>query len=163
MNLNSAYRADKFTFIILLLIFCSCSKDEEIKEDLSIGMLTEVNKLRKEGCQCGPDSMPPVPEVKWNNALQFAAERHAEDMYKNNYFSHLSLDGKPPAQRALEAGYSGNDVGENIAKGYTTIKEVMNGWKNSESHCKLMMDSLYSEMGAGRYKDYWVLDFGNPL
>jgi uncharacterized protein YkwD len=150
------------TFLSLTLIF-GCSKDEEIVEDLSIGMLREVNALRKEGCQCGPDFMPPVSEMKWNNSLEFSAKSYAKYMYDNHYFSHISLDGKSPIERAMAAGYTGDPVGEDIAKGYSTIKDVVNAWKNSEGHCKAMMDSLYTEMGAGKYKKYWVLDMGKPL
>jgi uncharacterized protein YkwD len=51
-------------------------------------------------------------------------------------------------------------VGENIAKGYTTIPEVMLAWKNSEAHCKAIMDTLYKEFGASTYNGYWVQEFG---
>lgn len=150
------------SIIITFSLLTGCSKDVEIVEDLSVGMLAEVNKVRSEGCQCGSDFIPPVPAMKWNSSLEYAADRHVKDMYYNNYFSHISPDGKSPAQRAMEAGYYGQLVGENIARGYDLIKNVVNGWKSSESHCKAMMDSLYSEMGAARYKDYWVMDMGQP-
>jgi hypothetical protein len=34
--------------------------------------------------------------------------------------------------------------------------------KQRKDHSKAMMDTLYSEMGSGRYNDYWVLNMGKP-
>jgi uncharacterized protein YkwD len=104
--------------------------------------------------------MPSVEELTWNDTLQKAADNHARDMYSNGYFSHLSPDGTPPIGRAMQAGYEGDYVGENIARNYYNIKDVMEGWKESESHCKAIMDTLYNEMGASEVGGYWVLDFG---
>jgi uncharacterized protein YkwD len=152
-------------FIILLSfsILTGCSKDPVIPaSNLSTVMLEEVNKLRRVGCQCGTIFMPPVQELTWNNALKSAAASHAKDMYENNYLDHISPNGTSPIIRAMEAGYTGNYVGENIARGYFKMGEVMNAWKNSESHCIAMMDSLYYEMGAAQVADYWVQEFGRP-
>jgi uncharacterized protein YkwD len=38
----------------------------------------------------------------------------------------------------------------------------MKGWEESESHCKNMMDTTYTEIGASKIADYWVLDLGRP-
>jgi uncharacterized protein YkwD len=152
-------------FVILLLAsvgLFNCSEEDPIikKEDLRTELLAAVNELRTDGCQCGNDFMPPITALKWNDTLQQAAYNHAYDMYSNGYFSHLSEDGTPPIVRAMQAGYKGTYVGENIARGYQYIKDVVIGWKESESHCKAMMDTLYNEMGASKVGDYWVLDFG---
>jgi uncharacterized protein YkwD len=148
-----------FSFILLI----GCSKDEVVPvRDLSTQMLEAVNKLRREGCQCGTQYMPAVHELTWNDTLTLAASQHAKDMKDNNYLEHISPTGTSPIQRAIDAGYSGNYVGENIARGYYTFKQVMNAWKNSESHCTSMMDSLYYEMGAAQAGDYWDQEFGRP-
>jgi len=123
-------------------------------------MADSVNGLRSKGCRCGADSMPPVPPLSWNAALAAAAAAHAKDMYTKNYFSHISPQGSSPIQRAQESGYTGSYVGENIAKGYSTIGDVMAAWRQSEAHCKAMMDTLYKEIGASRYDTYWVQEFG---
>jgi uncharacterized protein YkwD len=104
--------------------------------------------------------MPPVPPLVWNAQLGAAAAAHATDMYANNYFSHISPQGSSPIQRAQQAGYTGSYVGENIAKGYTAIGDVMLAWQLSEAHCKAMMDTLYKEMGAAKCNGYWVQEFG---
>jgi uncharacterized protein YkwD len=134
-----------------------------VKEDLRTDLLREINMLRHDGCICGQDTMPPVLALTWNDALETAASNHAQDMYYHHYFSHLSLDGIPPVTRAQQAGYEGDYVGEDIARGYNRIADVMYAWKQSESHCKAIMDTLYMEAGASQFKDYWVLDFGRPI
>jgi uncharacterized protein YkwD len=154
-----------FRIFILIssLLFCACSKDEVVPaQHLSTSMLEEVNKLRRSGCQCGAQFMPPVHELTWNDTLALAASRHVKDMYSNNYLEHISPSGTSPIERAIEVGYSGNYVGENIARGYYTLSQVMEAWKNSESHCTTMMDSLYYEMGAAQAGDYWDQEFGRP-
>jgi uncharacterized protein YkwD len=143
-------------------LLCNCSDDDPVakKEDLRADLLAAINELRANGCQCADDFMPAVNALTWNDTLEASAHSHVVDMYKNGFFSHLSPDGTPPIGRAITAGYEGEYVGENIARGYTSIRDVVNGWKESELHCKAMMDTLYNEMGASRAGNYWVLDFG---
>jgi uncharacterized protein YkwD len=154
--------------IAFMLLFTSailtCCSDEDAAphEDVEAALLKAINDLRSEGCQCGSDVMPPVAPVSWNDTLERSARHHAIDMFANHYFSHLSEDGTPPIARAQLAGYTGTYVGENIARGYSTVAEVIAGWKESESHCKNLMDTIYLEVGAGKFSDYWVLDLGRP-
>jgi uncharacterized protein YkwD len=153
------------SFVILLFAsfgLYNCSDEDPVikKEDLRTELLAAINDLRTHGCQCANDFMPQVAALTWNDTLQQAAYNHARDMYSNGYFSHLSQDGTPPIVRAMQVGYEGTYVGENIARGYQYIEDVVIGWKDSESHCKAMMDTLYHEMGASKVGDYWVLDFG---
>jgi len=144
-----------------VLLPLACKKEAALPDaHLLPAMLDSVNLLRNKGCRCGADSMPPAPPLSWNAALATAAAAHAKDMYTNNYFSHISPQGSSPIQRVQQAGYTGSYTGENIAKGYTTIGDVMTAWKQSEAHCKAMMDTLYKEMGAGQYDTYWVQEFG---
>src|SRR4051812_15024368 len=90
-----------------LIILCGCSKDEVVPtKDLSTQMLEAVNKLRREGCQCGTQYMPPVHQLTWDDTLTLAASRHVKDMHDNNYLEHLSPTGTSPIQRAMEAGYT---------------------------------------------------------
>lgn len=148
-------------YLIIAVLGFSCADREEVKPDIKAAMLNSINLLRTEGCRCGLEEMPPVLPVKWNTYLEAAALRHVTDMEDRSYLDHISPEGTSPAQRAMEAGYEGHDVGENIARGYSTIEEVIKGWQNSEAHCKAMMGELYSEIGAAKQGSYWVLDLGN--
>lgn len=53
-----------------------------------------------------------------------------------NYFSHTSLDGRSPWDRAREQGISAN--GENIAAGRSSASGTLEQWKNSDGHCKTL-------------------------
>jgi uncharacterized protein YkwD len=150
--------------MIIVYLLSACKKEETTtdfsREKLKTEMLNAVNLLRSTGCYCGTDAMPPVKPLTWNDTLAVAAEAHVMDMYLHQYFSHISLDGSAPIQRAMKAGYKGNYIGENIAKEYYTITAVMAAWQQSEAHCKAMMDTLYTEMGAAVTHGYWAQEFG---
>lgn len=146
--------------IVAIYLLCAACKKEETPDPSPVQLLNAVNQLRQTGCTCGTTLMPPVPPLVWNDTLAIAAQGHVADMYTHNYFSHIAPDGSSPIQRAAEAGYKGNYVGENLAMGYNTINAVMMAWQNSEEHCKAMMDTLYKEMGAAETHDYWALEFG---
>jgi uncharacterized protein YkwD len=150
--------------VFLVVIACSCEEDDPdySKEQLRTLFLQEINLLRSQGCQCGQDQMPPVPALTWNDLLAQAAEQHATDMHDNNYFDHLSQDGTPPFARVQLTGYDPSYVGEDIAQGYVSVQGVVKGWRESESHCKAMMDTTFQEMGAAKIADYWVLDLARP-
>ncbi len=123
-------------------------------------ILMEVNKLRKEGCTCGEEKMPPVMEVTWNDKLEKAAAKHADDLFKNSRFSHMGNDGSEASDRVEKAGYKWSAVGENIGKGYATAAQVVNGWRQSPGHCRNMMDPSFREIGAARKGEIWVLNLG---
>jgi uncharacterized protein YkwD len=158
------FNIPRIVLIVSIVVgMLSCSDDETVQpEDIQTELLQAINILRTTGCTCGNDTMPPVNPVTWNDTLEHTAQDHAIDMYTYNYLNHLSRDGTPPIIRTQQAGYSGIYVGENIARGYFTVADVMKGWEESESHCKNMMDTTYTEIGASKIADYWVLDLGRP-
>jgi uncharacterized protein YkwD len=148
-------------FWLIVITAASCDTENIRKnENVRTELLNRINTLRNTGCTCGNEWMTPVNALNWNTILEDAALRHATDMYLNNYFSHLSRDGKSPIDRASKAGYPGDYVGEVIARKYYTAKDVIEAWKESESHCRALMDSLYDEIGGARKEDYWVVDLG---
>ena len=127
--------------------------------------LARINLTRQKGCNCGGQFMPPAPPLTWNNKLEDAADGHARDMAKRNYFSHTSKDGRSMETRIVTAGYifkgfKSFAIGENIAQGQQSIAEVMDGWFKSEGHCKNLMNPSFKEVGVAEYKTYWVQDFG---
>ncbi|MCZ4225370.1 CAP domain-containing protein [Pedobacter rhodius] len=140
----------------------SCKKEVQERADVEIKeeILNKLNNLRVSGCTCGTDIMPAVKKVVWNIALEKTAKAHAADMVNRNYFSHISPEGVPAIQRSRQEGYAGLSIGEVIARNYTTVDEVIEGWKASESHCKAMMDAEFDEVGAGKTGTYWVMDLG---
>ncbi len=155
----------KISFIFLLIFTLqACELADVNKADVvSIDkqkLLKMVNDLRKKGCNCGADYMPRVDALEWDDELERAATAHSIDMNENSYFSHTSLDGSSFADRINGTAYEGHAGGENIAVGYITEEEVFNGWKNSEGHCKNMMNANFTDIAVGRSGNYWTMNFG---
>lgn len=104
-----------------------------------------------------------------SDSLTLAAKWMATDMSVNNYFSHTSLDGRSPTQRMADAGYPAFSTwaGEDLAAGYTSASQVLQGWINSPAHLAVLTNPAYRAIGIGRsyaagsaYGWYWDADFG---
>ncbi len=156
--------------LVLLVLVAGCGKDAVVTKDPKLEaeqanrefMLKLVNEARAEGHLCGTEQMAPVGRLKWNSLLEKTAVGYAQYMSDKNFFAHEGLDGSKPADRVTKAGYRWSVVGENIAKGQTSIREVVEGWLKSPGHCVNIMRPQFSELGAGRFKNYWVQNFGHP-
>jgi uncharacterized protein YkwD len=110
-----------------------------------------------------------LARLSLSDTLTFAAKWMATDMAIYNYFSHTSRDGRAPIQRMTDAGYPGPQTytGENMAAGYASASEVLNGWINSPAHYAVLTNPNYRAIGVGRaysdgssYHTYWVMDVG---
>ncbi|MEG1930675.1 MAG: CAP domain-containing protein, partial [Anaerovorax sp.] len=102
-----------------------------------------------------------------NKALSKVAEKKAEDMANQNYFSHTSPTYGSPFEMMKQFGINYKAAGENIAKGQRTPESVMTGWMNSEGHRANIMSTNYTEIGIGYVVDakgdtYWVQMFIRP-
>lgn len=91
-----------------------------------------------------------APQLCVEPSLQRAAEAHAQDMIKRGYFSHTSLEGKTPMDRAKVAGYNGYGVGENLAStdSRRTAGELFSLWMNSAGHKANLEDRDYIHVGV---------------
>ncbi|CAL9633733.1 hypothetical protein SUDANB176_06154 [Streptomyces sp. enrichment culture] len=100
--------------------------------------------------------------VKVNATLTEAAQKHSEDMAASGTMSHTGSDGSSPADRITRAGYSWSTYGENVAYGYSTPEQVMQGWMNSPGHKKNILNCGFKEIGVGLAQpgSYWTQDFG---
>ncbi len=153
---------------LLALLLVSCKKESnpeaagrpEFAYNVKAAQFLDmVNNVRKSGCKCGDQDMPPVPPVQWDDLLAKAAYNHSEDMNKRNYFEHESPEGVKLGTRLKELGYDYSWAGENIARGQTTEQEAFNSWIKSPGHCRNIMSSTYKEMGLGRSGNYWTQTF----
>lgn len=104
--------------------------------------------------------------------LQTAAQKHAEDMNRREYFDHENPEGQRSGDRIKETGYGVINaqecncsyrifLGENIAKGQSSVDQVIREWMDSESHREAMLSRDYKEIGVGIIDDIWVLNFGS--
>ena len=72
-------------------------------------------------------------------------------------FSHTRPDGSSCFTAAKEFGVTYSAAGENIAYGYATPAQVVNGWMNSEGHRKNILSASFSKIGIGCYESRGVL------
>jgi uncharacterized protein YkwD len=97
-----------------------------------------------------------------------AANEHAADMARRDYFAHESPNGDGPGDRVSGAGYNWRRYGENIARGVDSAYEVVDGWMHSPEHRHNILDCRLDQMGIGLAIDrdhdvYWVQDFATPM
>ncbi|HEY2833204.1 MAG TPA: CAP domain-containing protein [Sporichthyaceae bacterium] len=97
-----------------------------------------------------------------NPALMRAALGHAQDMAQRDYFSHTSLDGRTYDQRIRQAGFDGDDIGENIASGFPDARGVQDAWMDHAGHRRNILDCNFKWVGMAYVPNgqYWVVDFG---
>lgn len=115
-------------------------------------ILKKTNEIRaRHGC----------PRLKLRPKLNKAAQRHARDMSRKNYFSHTSKDGTSWITRITRTGWD-DPGGENIARGFYGASSVMSAWMNSPSHRRNIVNCKFRNLGVGfvRSGHYWVQDFG---
>ena len=110
--------------------------------------------------------------LKLNQELNAAAQKHSRAMAQGDFFSHTSLNGDRPWDRAEDEGYTARSMGENIAAGQRTPQQVVQGWINSPGHRRNLLNPSYTELGVGyfelendtgrvNYNRYWTQKFGS--
>lgn len=132
-------------------------------------LLEQINAARAQARQCGGQPFAAAAPLAWNATLAGTAESHSRAMANGNFFDHRDRDGRTPGDRAELAGYSGQQIGENIAAGLDGARKVVDGWLASPGHCANLMAPQFSELGAAYAVDpksdagiYWTALFGAP-
>lgn len=102
-------------------------------------------------------------EMTLDDSLCSAAGIRANELITK--FSHTRPDGTSCFTVLRELGISYLATGENIAYGYMTPEQVMDGWMNSEGHRANILSPKYNKLGVGYVKTgsvpYWVQLFTN--
>lgn len=124
------------SFAIVFVFSVSLAWASDITVDTVINL---VNKAR---------TATNVVILKKNDLLQKAAEKKAQDMIDNNYFAHISPQGKSPWDWINQSGYDYRYAGENLAINFTNAKDEQQAWMDSESHRKNILNSDYEDTGV---------------
>lgn len=103
-----------------------------------------------------------------NSTLDLAAQIKADDMAYNNYFSHVSPSGLKFTFWLQVLGYKYKAAGENLAEGFTDIKDMETSLMKSPEHKANIVNPIYQQMGVGitTAKDgtiYVAEEFAKPL
>lgn len=122
------------------LILPSQIKDNYINEVLRL-----VNEERnKEGLE----------PYKYYYYGQFAADIRAEEIIET--FSHTRPDGRSAVTVFEDNNINYWSFGENIAWGYSTPKEVVEAWMDSEGHRENILSNYFEYMIVGVKDNHWV-------
>jgi uncharacterized protein YkwD len=102
---------------------------------------------------------------RYSPALESAARTQARLMASKDTMSHNL--GSTLRERVTEAGYS-TAVGENVAKGYTSLPAVIEGWLGSTGHRNTLLSQRFTEFGlavarSGSGKLYWAMVAGGSF
>lgn len=105
--------------------------------------------------------------LRFHPVLINSARWMAEDMAIRGYFDHTDSLGRGVGARAEAFGYDFQIVGQNIAAGHRTAKEVVDDWMKSPGHRANILRPEFREIGVAYllapgspYDRYWVQDFG---
>lgn len=104
--------------------------------------------------------------ISQNASLDAVAQIRAQEIVAS--FSHTRPNGSSCFTVLDENGIAYMTAGENIAAGYGTPADVMNGWMNSEGHRANILNGSFGQVGIGYYTDpnsvygtFWVQVFTN--
>lgn len=82
-----------------------------------------------------------------NQELNEAALAKAQDMFNEQYWSHVSPDGKEPWDFIKGVGYVYKYAGENLARDFDSSEEMVGAWMNSPTHRENIVNSNFTQMG----------------
>ena len=118
---------------------------------------------------------PAVPPLHGSLPLDRSARAHSIDMARTPCFQHDSCDGTSLWTRIRRYYKAGTSMAENIANGYPSPLEVVNGWlldkgaadhSRGDGHRRNIMSAKFREVGhgsarGGPRRTYDTQDFGN--
>ena len=109
-----------------------------------------------------------LPALRANAHLSRSAQGWTRTMVATGEFTH----GADFAARITQAGFAWSSAGENIATGFVTPAQVVDGWMASQGHCENILSPDFSQIGIGVVlrpvahfavtPATWTADFGLP-
>jgi uncharacterized protein YkwD len=120
------------------------------------------------GCTNRARTSRGLPALRRSSVLRHAAKYHARNMLHYGFFRHSDVFGQSPADRVARFGRRGvfRWVGENIAVGYWSARDVCRAWMGSHEHRSNILSLHFTMIGVGYAKagdgrTYFVQDFGS--
>ena len=132
-------------------------------------VLQQVNASRAKSLRCGGDGpLQSSGALVWSPTLARAAQQQADWLAQHGPLVHTGPAGETVGMRVAAVGYRYVRVGENLAAGQDGIVGAVRAWEASPSHCRTLLDPLFTEtalacaMGPDG-EPFWVLLLGRPL
>lgn len=150
-------KLNKFSFLVAIILMLPllsfypeaimAETDETGSANISVypsfsaeDLLSKTNAIRGENA---------IGTLSSDEKLQKAAQRKAEDMAKNGYFAHTAPSGKTPWEWLDEEDYAYLKAGENLAVNFKNSSALIEGWMDSPSHKKNLLNGNFEEVGIG--------------
>ena len=103
------------------------------------GVLNETNRHR---------ASAKLQPLRGNATLDKAAQQKLDDLFKQQYFDHVSPNGTKPADLVDGVGYQYIKVGENLALGnFKDDTVLVQAWMDSPGHRANIMHAQFQELG----------------
>ena len=131
--------------------------DGEIADSTTLSVDALVAAMNRERVSRG------LRPLRVNQALSLAAGDRVRDMLANHYFQHVSPAGVDPFTWVDKRGYDYSEVGENLAVGYATADDVVDGWMHSQGHRDNILRSAFAEVGIAFTDASPARPFRGPL
>ncbi len=88
------------------------------------------------------------PLLDSNSKLDEIAIQRAKDMFKRQYFEHVSPSGESASSLAKQSSYDFLAIGENLALGrFENDRSLVEAWMASPGHRANILNSKYQEIG----------------
>lgn len=88
-----------------------------------------------------------LPALAMSGQLSQAAFLKAQNMFKEQYWAHVSPSGITPWHWFGEAGYNYTYAGENLAKNFSSADAATLAWMASSEHRANILDTHYTQVG----------------
>lgn len=158
----------KVNIILIFVLFINLIFNNQLvgaieKDSINIDELNIISNQQRQNVGLKP--------LMLNDKLTEAAKDKAGHMIVNNYWDHYSPSGISPWYFIENNGYKYQIVGENLAKGYESSGEIVDGWMYSEDHRRNILNEAYEDVGYAvisgyledKYTTLVVAMYGAPL
>ena len=111
------------------------------QDEIQDEVIFYFNKFRKE---------QGLNEVVYNELLEIAGQRQADDLRDNNRFGHQGIDGSNMCERILDTGLQYYpSLNENALASPAFPEEAIESWKNSDGHRRAMVYEPHDSTALG--------------
>ena len=135
-----------FLFVLILTVVAISSSFSVLEKSDVLGIAKDIRIDQLFALTNEARTSQGLPALKYSNQLQFAAQNKGQYMLSQNCWAHF-CGSKSPWNFILDAGYSYEVAGENLAKGFLFSDGVVEGWRNSPTHWANIVKPEYDEVG----------------
>lgn len=193
MEINMIKKVLLLFTIIILLTGCAKASESSKIEPVSVGgydynnvseildkyntKTDSVSEATLEPTETPATSIPyNCKEIEYKTFLainKIRTENHLNELtWDENLYSSISIRSKEISEKFSHTRPNGSSCftiskqlhGENIAKGYTSVDRVVEGWMNSPGHKENILRKDFKRTAIGYYKSssgtYWCQGFG---